>query len=44
MIAVKEFITRLEQGYAEAFLCRGEDGRLYVVKSRLSGKASLIRE
>lgn len=44
MIAVTEFITRLEQGYAEAFLCRGEDGHLYVVKSRRSGKASLIRE
>jgi hypothetical protein len=44
MIAVTEFITRLDQGYAEAFLCRADDLHLYVVKSRRSGKASLIRE
>jgi hypothetical protein len=44
MIAVTEFISRFEQGYTEAFLCRGEDGHPYVVKSRRSGKAALIRE
>ena len=44
MIAITEFITRLEQGFTEAFLCRGEDGWLYVVKSRKSGKESLVRE
>jgi len=44
MIEVKEFLGRLEQGYTEAFLCRGDDGRKYVVKCRRSGRESLIRE
>lgn len=44
MIAVSEFISRLEQGYTEAFLCRGEDGHLYVTKSIRSGREALVRE
>src|SRR4051812_2963448 len=44
MIEVKQFITRLEQGYTEAFLCRGADGALYVVKSRRAGKTALVKE
>lgn len=44
MVEVKEFVARLEQGYAEAFLCRGADGHLYVTKSRRSGIESLVRE
>ena len=44
MIAVTQFITRFQQGYTEAFLCRGEDGHLHVAKSRRSGKESLVRE
>ena len=44
MIAVNEFISRLEQGYTEAFLCRGEDGHLYVTKSVRSGREALVRE
>jgi len=44
VIEIKEYLGHLEQGYAEAFLCRGDDGRKYVVKSRQSGRESLIRE
>jgi hypothetical protein len=44
MIEVNEFITYLDQGYANAFLCRCKDTHKYVVKSRRSGKESLIRE
>src|SRR4051812_35751169 len=44
MIAVKEFISNMEQGYTEAFLCRASDDQLYVVKSRKSGREALIRE
>jgi hypothetical protein len=44
MLAVREFITKLEQGYTEAFLCRAEDGHRYVTKSGRAGRESLIRE
>jgi len=44
MIAVSQFITRLEQGYTEAFLCRAEDGALYVTKSKRAGKTALVKE
>ena len=44
MTEVREFITRLEQGYTEAFLCRSEDGRAYVCKSVRAGREALIKE
>jgi hypothetical protein len=44
MIAVNHFITRLEQGYTEAFLCRATDGALYVAKSKRAGTTALVKE
>ena len=44
MIEVREFITRLEQGYTEAFLCRAADGHTYVAKSVQAGRETLVRE
>ena len=33
-MVIQEIIRRLEQGVTRPFLCRGDDGRLYVVKGR----------
>jgi hypothetical protein len=44
MLEVREFITKLEQGYTEAFLCRAENGLRYVTKTARAGRESLIRE
>lgn len=40
MIEVTEFITNLDQGYSQAFLCRGRDDHLYAVKIAQIGKGS----
>ncbi|HET6251962.1 MAG TPA: HipA family kinase [Tepidisphaeraceae bacterium] len=45
MILVKEFVRKISQGYANAALCRGEDGRYYVVKTRRgAGRDTVVKE
>ena len=44
MIEVREFVARLDQGWTEAFLCRGADGNRYVVKSIRAGREALVKE
>jgi len=44
MVEINKFITKMEQGLTEAFLCGGVDQHNYVVKSKRAGKETLIRE
>lgn len=43
-LTIVEIIKQAEQGLSSPFLCRGEDGELYFVKGRASGRASLWAE
>lgn len=43
-LTIIEILKRADQGLAEAFLCRADDGELYYVKGRASGRASLWAE
>jgi hypothetical protein len=44
MRQIKEIIKRIEQGATEPVLCRAEDDTLWVVKTALSGRDSMIKE
>lgn len=41
---IVEIIKQADQGLSSPFLCRGDDGELYFVKGRASGRASLWAE
>lgn len=43
-LTIVEIIKQAEQGLSSPFLCRGDDGELYFVKGRASGRASLWAE
>lgn len=40
-LTIVEIIKQAEQGMSSPFLCRADDGALYFVKGRASGRASL---
>jgi hypothetical protein len=45
VLRITEIIEPMQQGFAAPWLCRGEDGALYVVKShRAAGRNTLIAE
>lgn len=41
---IVEIIKQAEHGLSSPFLCRGDDGELYFVKGRASGRSSLWAE
>lgn len=43
-LTIVEVIKQADQGLSSPFLCRGDDGELYFVKGRASGRASLWAE
>lgn len=43
-LTIVEIIKQADQGLSSPFLCRGEDGEIYFVKGRASGRASLWAE
>lgn len=43
-LTIIEVIKQAEQGLSSPFLCRGDDGELYFVKGKASGRASLWAE
>lgn len=43
-LTIVEIIKQADQGLSSPFLCRGDDGALYFVKGRASGRASLWAE
>lgn len=43
-LTIVEIIKQAEQGMSSPFLCRADDGALYFVKGRASGRASLWAE
>lgn len=43
-LTIVEIIKPADQGLSSPFLCRGDDGALYYVKGRASGRASLWAE
>ena len=43
-LTIVEIIKQADQGLSSPFLCRGDDGELYFVKGRASGRASLWAE
>lgn len=43
-LTIVEIIKQADQGLSSPFLCRGDDGRLYFVKGKASGRASLWAE
>lgn len=43
-LSIVEIIKQADQGLSSPFLCRGDDGELYFVKGRASGRASLWAE
>ncbi|MDP2883127.1 MAG: hypothetical protein Q8N89_16295 [Azonexus sp.] len=44
LLTIVEIIKQADQGLSSPFLCRGNDGALYFVKGRASGRASLWAE
>ena len=43
-LTIVEIIKQADQGLSSPFLCRGDDGKLYYVKGKASGRASLWAE
>lgn len=44
VVEIAEIIERSNQGITQPFLCRGEDGRLYYVKGRTTGRRGKLCE
>jgi len=44
MIEIREVLGRAEQGITLPFICRGSDDKVYYVKGKGAGYASLVRE
>lgn len=43
-VEIDEVLRRSEQGMTNPYICRGSDGKLYFVKGKGAGYASLVRE